>query len=92
MERISDIRHASDVSRTSPGNAKSILEKVISQLTRQHDDEEEYVKPLKRASEILLDSPRKARDLIMLVCEAMEADKEEKLRDDAEPWQHKNQE
>lgn len=74
-ERISDLNHAADVSKTSPSNAKSILNRISSQLMKHNDIE--YAKLVEEASKVVLDSPLKARGIISRAIRDMEADKDE---------------
>lgn len=83
VERISDLLHAVEISRTSPGGARSILSNVSSQLGIHMDSE--YAQEIDNVSSLMLDSPAKARALLSVVIEKMLADKEEYLRKDP-PW------
>lgn len=86
IERISDLKHACDVAQVSPREANAVISKVISQLSKQHDDD--FVVPLKDAAKIMLDSPARAKGAIEKVVEAMIAEKEllEAEIEDSKPW------
>lgn len=75
VERISDLKHASDVSKTSPSSAKSILSTISSQFST-HDDED-YATLITEASKVVLDNPPRAREMIARAIVAIEADKRE---------------
>lgn len=86
VERISDLRYAADMSKTSPSNARTVIRQVITQLKDHLDNSDAYLKPLERAANVILDNPRAARDLIVLAVSAMEM---AKAREDAkanDPW------
>jgi len=85
IERISDLSYASELSETAPSSARSILQNVISQLEAHTDDE--YVNDLKTASDIILDNPQKARNLIDIVSSFMQADKSQYDLEKKYPWQ-----
>lgn len=74
VERISDLKHACDIAKTSPRDANKILSEVVSQLTHHHN--ELFVPPLKDAARIMLDSPERATQAIQKVVEAMIAEKD----------------
>jgi len=74
IERISDLKHACELSKTSPREANTVISAVISQLSEQHD--EDFVAPLTEAARIMLDSPFRAKDAIEKVVSAMIAEKE----------------
>lgn len=74
VERISDLQHACDVSKTSPREANTIISHVIGQLSVHHDDA--FIPPLKEAGRIMLDSPTRAAQAIEQVVAAMVAEKE----------------
>lgn len=74
LERISDLRHAIDVSKTSPSTAKSILSRLVAQLSSHHDNE--YVNAIEDASKAILDNPVRARSIIAYVVQTMSDDKD----------------
>lgn len=74
MERISDLKHACDIAKTSPRDANKVISSIISQLSTQHDDD--FIAPLQEASRIMLDSPARAQDAIQKVVQAMIAEKD----------------
>lgn len=88
VERVSDLEYACDLSKTSPREANSVVSKVISQLSGQHDDD--FVPPLAEAAKIMLDSPMRAKDAIEKVVAAMLAEKDiqDSEREDRE-WKAK---
>lgn len=85
MERISDLCYAMDIARTSPSNARSIVDRVIEQLNSQIDNE--YVDDLKVASFAMLDSPQKAINMISVVVAHMQSDKKKHEREKSQPWE-----
>jgi hypothetical protein len=87
VERISDLRHAIDVSKTSPGAARSILGRIASDLSTHHDSE--YVTAIEEASRILIDSPDRARGLIAHVVASMLKHKEQRENEKGNPWKWK---
>jgi len=74
VERISDLKHACDLAKTSPRDANLVISNVITQLSGQHDDD--FIAPLQEASRIMLDSPFRAQDAIQKVVSAMIAEKD----------------
>ena len=86
IERISDLRYVSEVSNSSPSNAKNILSEVIDKLKLHMDDE--YADDLLTAKETILDSPMRAREIISMVIENMELDKYSYDRKKADPWKN----
>jgi hypothetical protein len=74
IERISDLKHACDVAKTSPREANNILSEVSASLQKQHD--EEFVAPLKEASKIMFDSPPRAINAIEKIISSMMLEKE----------------
>jgi hypothetical protein len=84
VERVSDLGYASELSLTSPGAARSVLDCVISQLSAHMDDE--YVESLRSASRAMLDSPNRARSIIDEVVSLMAADRDRLEEADDEPW------
>lgn len=87
VERISDLRHAIDVSKTSPSNAKSILARLISQLNQHLDNE--YVTAIEDASRAILDNPVRARNIIAYVVQNMADDKELHEKKETSKWKKK---
>lgn len=77
MERVSDLRHIVEVMSDSPRSAKSILAGVMTQLRIHHDENPEFMMPLVRAADSMLDNPNRAKDLIMLAINVMEREKED---------------
>lgn len=75
VERISDLRHASDVSKTSPSSARSILSTISSQF-RSHEDED-FATLITEASKVVLDNPARAREMIARAIVAIESEKQE---------------
>lgn len=75
MERISDLRHACDLSNRAPGEAARVVRDVVKQLTAHHDDS--YAKHLSVAADRMLDSPKKATEDIMRVIAVMLSEKEQ---------------
>jgi len=69
IERISDLRNASDVSKTAPGVARSLLREIIAQLESHND--KEFAAKLAQAERKMLDSPKMAREIIIQVVSAM---------------------
>lgn len=84
VERISDLGYVTELSQKSPSSARSVLDGVIEQLSTNMDDD--YVDDLKSASEIMLDNPQKARNLIDIVAAFMRADKEKYDLEKNLPW------
>ena len=84
VERISDLKHASDVSKTSPSSAKSILSTISSQLRSHQDDE--YAVLITEASKVVLDSPARAREMIARAIVEMEADKRDHDTEKLPAW------
>ena len=84
LERVSDLSHAAEVSKTSPSNAKSLINEVVSQLEAQAD--QEYVDELMAACDIMLDSPSRARALVEVVTGNMMMDKQYGDSDKEMPW------
>lgn len=77
MERVSDLKHVVDVMADSPRSAKSILAAIMIQLRKHHDENPEFMMPLAKASDTILDNPTRAKDLIMLAINVMEREKED---------------
>jgi hypothetical protein len=73
IERISDLMRVIKESHISPRSAKSLLEKIVKQL-QDHMDVE-YLDDLQMAQDVMLDSPVRGSDIILLVVERMKADK-----------------
>ena len=71
VERVSDIKHAGDMLKNSGSSreVKLLIDRIISQLEQHHDDD--YVKPLKEACGVILDSPKKAKAILDKVAELM---------------------
>ena len=69
VERVSDIRHASEMLKGSPREAMVLISRVIAQLEQHHDVD--YVSPLKEACKMALDSPKKATELLNKTAELM---------------------
>lgn len=85
VERVSDLKHACDVAKTSPREANLVVSRVISQLSMHHDDA--FVAPLKDAIGIMLDSPARARSAIEKIMAAMIAEREmSETESDEKPW------
>ena len=86
VERISDLLHASDLARTAPSDARSLIDLTVSKLVEHMDDE--YVDDLTAISGIILDNPTKARDMLDLVVGIMRNDKRRLEREkQRHPWQ-----
>jgi RNase adaptor protein for sRNA GlmZ degradation len=75
LERISDLRHACDLSGRAPGEAKKVIMEVVSQLSVHNDSP--YAKHLTDAAEKMLDSPKLATEAIKKVISVMISEKEE---------------
>lgn len=84
VERISDLQYVIDIAKTSPSNAKSILNEVISQFEKHMDHE--YLEDLGTAADVMLDNPQRARNLIGLTIGAMQMDKEQHDLETQKPW------
>ena len=71
VERVSDLRHAGDLLKNggSLRETRTLICRIISQLEQHHDDD--YVKPLREACDVILDSPKKARAILEKVAELM---------------------
>lgn len=80
IERISDLEHAIEVSRTSPTDAKAIIQHVADRLRTHHDIE--YADTLDEAVKALSDSPARSSAIISKVISMMILSKD--LHDEAE--------
>jgi hypothetical protein len=83
-ERISDIVHATEVSRTAPGDAKRLLAAVIGQLSAHHDDE--FASKLGKAEGRMLDNPDLARQLMAEVIVGIQASVRRHDQERSNPW------
>jgi len=72
-ERVSDIRHAKDLLKTSPRDAAVVISKVITQLDVHHDGA--FSPPLQEAMRVLRDSPARASEILEKVVSAMIAER-----------------
>lgn len=88
VERISDLQHASDLTKTSPSEAKLVISRVISQLSDHHDDQ--FATPLKDVLRILLDSPRRAKEAIGKIVATMLAEREDQETELRDKWTKSN--
>lgn len=84
VERVSDLQHASDLARISPGEAKLVISRVISQLSDHHDDQ--FATPLKDVLRILSDSPNRAKEAIGKIVATMIAERDEQEAEQRDKW------
>jgi hypothetical protein len=75
MERISDLRHACDLSGRAPSEAKKVVMDVVGHLKAHHDGP--YAEHLSAAAEKMLDSPKLAAEAIMKVISVMLSERDE---------------
>lgn len=83
-ERVSDLRHANDMLKTSPRDAKTVISTVITQLQNHHDGD--FVPPLTEAMRVILDSPNRASEIIDKVVNAMLAERQLMEKEQENPW------
>lgn len=65
IERISDLEHAIELSKTSPSEASAVLAHV-SQRLREHNDDE-FAQTIDEAIQVMPDSPAKSQDIVAKV-------------------------
>jgi hypothetical protein len=92
VERVSDIKHAGDMLKGAGSlrEAKLLIDRIISQLEQHHDDD--YVKPLKEACGVILDSPKKAKAILDKVAELMLLERDmhdSEIEEKKESWKKK---
>jgi hypothetical protein len=87
VERISDLRHALDVSKTSPSTARIILNRLVAQLSVHRDNE--YVNAIEDASKAVVDNPVRARSIIAYVVQTMISDKDAHDSQKTNTWKWK---
>jgi hypothetical protein len=83
-ERISDLVHASEVSKVAPGEARKLLDVVISQFSSHHN--EELASRLGKASGRILDNPDLARQIIAEVIGGINAAVRRHDKERSDPW------
>lgn len=81
-ERISDLEHAIELTKTSPQEARQAIARIIQNLSSQHDDE--YVVALQGAADKMFDNPGSAREMMSSLTRAMLSDKRRKAIEDEE--------
>ena len=86
-ERISDLVHVTEMSKTAPGDAKRLLESVIRQLSTHHNDE--FASRLGKASGRILDNPDLARQIIAEVIGGINSAVRRHDQERVNPWRKK---
>ena len=84
VERISDLRHAADISKSAPREAQRLIQRVMAQLDRQNDHD--FAEKLKEAEKRVLDNPLAANLVIQDIITAMKIAK----REDEKPCRTKS--
>jgi hypothetical protein len=75
QERKSDLIHVCELLNKSPRESKKVLLVVIEKLKEQNNSV--YANSLSEAYAVIIDSPKKAFDIIKNVIDVMDAEKEE---------------
>jgi hypothetical protein len=83
-ERISDLVHVIEASRTAPGEARRLLADVIVQLSSHHDND--FASRLGKAEGRMLDNPDLARQLVAEVISGIQQSVREHDTEEDHPW------